>query len=351
MASIKMRAILLFVALLGLAAADASECTEVRARVPWTSLTTDEKAAYINADLCLINSPTKLRVPGAVTRWDDMQWPHVAQSASVHNVGAFLPFHRYYLTAHERVIRDECGYTGRMPYWDELADVNDLYRTDMWEDQYFGGNGTDDGTSRVVNGSFANLTLRWLADGTYSDHWLTRINNKNSLRLTNQAHINVCNAKQNYSTAWDCWGQNPHLSGHQAVGGILLDGTLSPGDPFFFLHHAWLDKLFWEWQKMDLPARLTDMGGPNIPAFGGSQPGGPAGPNGTGVPSAPGVPANPSGNLLGVGPEFTNYFGDDGGNITTLNHTLWMVDILPNVTIADVMDLNGPVVCSEYYDE
>jgi tyrosinase len=83
---------------------------------PRTSLTSDEKDAYIAADLCLINAPSKLGIEGAVTRWDDLQWPHVVQSATVHDVGAFLPFHRYYMTAHERLIKDECGYTGRMPY-------------------------------------------------------------------------------------------------------------------------------------------------------------------------------------------------------------------------------------------
>ncbi|KAI1844323.1 hypothetical protein JX266_009417, partial [Neoarthrinium moseri] len=90
----------------------ASVCTEVRERVPWYNLTSEEKTSYIQADLCLINAPSKSGIPGAVTRWDDLQWPHVVQTATVHNVGAFLPFHRYYMTAHERLIKDECGYMG-----------------------------------------------------------------------------------------------------------------------------------------------------------------------------------------------------------------------------------------------
>lgn len=79
------------------------------------------------------------------------------------------------------------------------------------------------------------------------------------------------------------------------------DATLSPGDPVFYrkcfllmlltsssrvffsyvgnvvfwpltpsivVHHGWLDKLWWEWQKRDLPNRYTDMGGPNLPIGG-----------------------------------------------------------------------------------
>lgn len=128
----------------------------------------------------------------------------------------------------------------------------------------------------------------------------------------------------------------------------MVDGTLSPGDPVFYLHHAWLDKLWWEWQKLDLPNRYTDMGGTNLP-FAGTQPGGPgAGGNGTALPSAPGVPKNPSGKIYGTEAAFTDYFNDNGGNITTLNHTIYMAEIYPNLTIADLMDLNGDVVCSEY---
>lgn len=43
----------------------------------------------------------------------------------------------------------------------------------------------------------------------------------------------------------------------------------------------------------------------------------------------------------------TDYFGD-GGNVTTLNHNLWMAGLIPNVTVGDVMDLGGEVICAEY---
>jgi tyrosinase len=56
-------------------------------------------------------------------------------------------------------------------------------------------------------------------------------------------------------------------------------------------------------------------------------------------------------NLTFPGAEFTEYDGDPG-NVTTLDHILWMSDLAPNVTIADVMDVGGNVICGEYfYDE
>ncbi|KAI1865425.1 uncharacterized protein JN550_008473 [Neoarthrinium moseri] len=363
----------------------ASACTKVRQRVPWTSLTKEEKKSYIQADLCLMKAPSKLGIPGAVTRWDDIQWPHVVQTASVHFVGAFLPFHRYYMTAHERLIRDECGYTGRYPYWDEPADIGKLAQSELWSDEYFGGDGTGPGGC-IETGPFANLTLRWTQDKRSVPHCLVRRFNELALTLASNASRERCNALDNFVDAWNCLEAGPHGSGHGAVGGLMSDPTLSPGDPIFYLHHSWLDKLWWEWQKGNSSKRLSDVGGLNTPSFG-SFPGGPSSgfPNGTfpgfpgngsfpgfpgngsfpgfpgngsfpGLPgngSFPGFPGNgsfpgiPGFGLGGGGPEFSEYFGDNG-NWTTLNHRLYMAEIFPNITIGDVMNVNGDVVCSEY---
>jgi tyrosinase len=44
----------------------------------------------------------------------------------------------------------------------------------------------------------------------------------------------------------------------------MLDPISSPGDPLFYLHHTWLDKIWADWQRKDLPKRLREMGGNNI---------------------------------------------------------------------------------------
>ncbi|KAF7536038.1 hypothetical protein G7054_g4904 [Neopestalotiopsis clavispora] len=295
-------------------------CTTISQRVPWTNLTSEEKTDYINADLCLIDAPSQTGFEGAVSRWDDLQWPHVHQTNYVHGVGAFLPFHRYYMTVHERMIRQECGYTGRMPYWDEVNEVSDLAGSDLWKDEYFGGNGV--GTSRCIqSGSFANLTLRWQLNNQVGDHCLTRDFNQNGFNAAAQTNIDRCNAIGAFADARSCWEGSPHSAGHGGVGGIMVDPTLSPGDPVFYLHHSYLDKLWHEWQNLDPENRLYDMAGTNLPA-----------------------------RLSSVDHAIVDYFYD-GGNQTTLNHTLYMdglAELAPNITINDIMDLNGEVICAEY---
>ncbi|KAK9417054.1 hypothetical protein SUNI508_09072 [Seiridium unicorne] len=304
-------------------------CTDIQYRVPWTSLTQDEKSSYIQADLCLITAPSTSGVEGAKSRWDDLHWPHIYQTVWVHGVGAFLPFHRYYMKVHEDLIREECGYTGRMPFWDELADIDSVIADlDMFKDEYFGGDGT--GTNNCIeSGAFVNMSLAFGPNDADADggHCVFRNFSEQKLQQAAQSNIDECMAIDDYTSAWSCWANAPHGAGHGGIGGLMGDPTYSPGDPGFYLHHSYLDKLWWEWQKADYPARLTDMGGPNIPK--------------NTRASSPGYPPT----------SVTDYFGDDGTNTTTLNHNLWMMGIAPNVTIGDVMNLKGPTICVEYLDE
>jgi len=48
--------------------------------------TATEKAAYINAELCLQSLPATLGLPGTVTRFDELQATHAMQAELVHGV-------------------------------------------------------------------------------------------------------------------------------------------------------------------------------------------------------------------------------------------------------------------------
>ncbi|KAJ8117803.1 hypothetical protein ONZ43_g4119 [Nemania bipapillata] len=142
----------------------------------------------------------------------------------------------------------------------------------------------------------------------------------------------------------------------------MINVQLSPGDPVFYLHHGYLDRVWWDWQSRDLSTRLVEVAGNNTPSgngffppdgfnFTGPPPFG--GGNGTGLPPFFGGGGGGGG---GPGINFTtpqpnqaleDYFYD-GGNLTTLNHTLWSAGIMQNVTIADVMNGEDGFVCADY---
>lgn len=79
------------------------------------SLSTAERQAYIDAELCLMSKPGTLGLRGGRTKFDEFQSIHVSQAEIAHFVGQFFPFHRLYVWAHEVALRKECGYTGAQP--------------------------------------------------------------------------------------------------------------------------------------------------------------------------------------------------------------------------------------------
>jgi len=78
-------------------------------------MTNEEKKAYLDAEVCLMNTPTEQEMRGAETVFDELQSIHVNIAQIAHFVGAFLPFHRYFMWAHEHKLETICGYTGGQP--------------------------------------------------------------------------------------------------------------------------------------------------------------------------------------------------------------------------------------------
>jgi tyrosinase len=122
------------------------------------------------------------------------------------------------MKVHEILQRTECGYTGRMPYWNEIADMDDMLADEMFTEQYFGGNGQGtDGC--IADGPFVNLSLAFTPKTDNS--CLYRNFSQTKLQQGVQANIDQCNAITNYTDAWPCWANMPHGAGHGGIGGIV----------------------------------------------------------------------------------------------------------------------------------
>ncbi|KAI0412429.1 Di-copper centre-containing protein [Xylaria grammica] len=310
-------------------------CAVKSQRKAWESLTDAEKKAYIDADLCLMKAPPIAGVPGAQNVWDELQYTHAAQADYIHNVGAFLPFHRYYVTLHQTLLSTVCGYTGPLPYWNEPLNVGALDEASIFDTVVgFGGDGT--GSSRcITDGPFVNTTLRIQEDLSTSEYCISRGLNDRSFNSAVQTNVDRCLNMATFTDAWNCIEASPHSAGHGGVNGVMVNVKLSPGDPVFYLHHGYIDKLWWDWEALKLPARLTEGTLSSLSLL---------------VSSKANFARIIGGNNTARGkndPAFVNYFGDNG-SITTLNHVLSSHDLVPNATIADVMDIGGDYVCAEF---
>lgn len=233
------------------------------------------------------------------------------------------------MLTHENALREECNYAGYQPYWEEALDMGALASSVLFDPVTgFGGQGgecIDDGpfSNLTINLSYNYTSLEFFAD----NRCVSRSFDDDSFLLGNQSNIDACFDSDDGIVALDCYFGNPHGGGHLGVGGTMANVAASIGDPLFFLHHTNLDRLWWNWQQVDPDTRTYAIGPLR------NQP--------------PESFLETFGPLPAPGPEFLDYSGDNG-DITTLNHVLWLAGLAPNITLADVMDLSNTLNCAEY---
>ncbi|KAG6887435.1 hypothetical protein C0995_015308 [Termitomyces sp. Mi166 len=261
-------------------------------RKEWRSIEPLERADYLKAVQCLQHHPSKSGLPAARTRFDDFQGFHISVTTKVHEVGQFLPWHRWFLHAYEVALRKECNYTGHIPYWDWTKDADPAnpeaqvpvssshrhtylivlisFRASPLFDAIGGFGNLPLVRGSLSSGVFAKYRLVF---GTgpplnVTDHLIERGFDVTMLpHLTERAVKNTMNKTTFETFRIELEGRpitpqpKVHDSGHLAVGGEMGDTYSSPGDPLFYLHHANLDRLWWTWQRVDPHNRLYQISG------------------------------------------------------------------------------------------
>lgn len=220
------------------------------------SLTADEKRRFVDALLQLKRSG----------RYDAFVTTHNAfilgdtdnGERTGHRSPSFLPWHRRFLLEFERALQSVDASVA-LPYWDWSTDRST--RSALWAPDFLGGTGRAlDG--RVMDGPFAASAGNWpitvRVDGrTY----LRRSLGSGARELPTRAEVDSVLGMATYDMApWNSssdgfrnhlegWrGINLHNRVHVWVGGQMATGV-SPNDPVFWLHHAYIDKLWADWQR------------------------------------------------------------------------------------------------------
>ncbi|KAL0580213.1 hypothetical protein V5O48_001806 [Marasmius crinis-equi] len=265
----------------------AQSCTNPSVRREWRKLSDGDKQAYHAANLCLRSRPKqRYNENFVVTRLDDLTWTHVslADQQVIHYVADFLPWHRMFVNEHEKMLREECGYTGPYAYWDWTidADANAVPNSPIWDSvNGFGGNGVETGRSdpgfeKCVDGPYSNATLSvgappFSRDGTNMPHCLLREWNNGhrdsngewnvgsmSPSSYNSQAVARASSQTNYAAFLDELERRPHDA---VIGGDMRE-FFAVNDPIFLLHHANVDRIWARWQGSD-PARLNEYSGFN----------------------------------------------------------------------------------------
>ncbi|KAI4678830.1 hypothetical protein J4E81_010558 [Alternaria sp. BMP 2799] len=207
--------------------------------------------------------------------------------------GHFLPWHRLFTSYYERILREECEYSGAQPYWDWTLDTpaSKFVQSPIFDATYgFGGNGPlvpfntsnnevpgRTGGGCVQDGPFVNMTVHLgpAASLARNDQCLRRdLAPDYAATYLGKDKLNTVMAQADYGwfartmeggPAWD--DSQIHAGGHFGVGGTygqMGDPFASPADPIFWLHHANIDRVWWSWQARDLRNRLRDISGPMV---------------------------------------------------------------------------------------
>jgi tyrosinase len=112
--------------------------------------------------------------------------------------------------------------------------------------------------------------------------------------------VDACNRETSFANMANCAELGPHGWGHNGIGSVMGDVYTSPGDPVFWLHHAFIDRNFRIWQNADR-SRVSNIDGTDI-----------------------------------------------GGNRLTLDTTVNVYDMRPTVRIRDLLDTTSNMLCYKY---
>ncbi|KAH8813801.1 hypothetical protein DL96DRAFT_1698650 [Flagelloscypha sp. PMI_526] len=232
-------------------------CTSPRQRKEWTALTDNEKSSYISAVRCLHSVTPVTAFQGVTSKFEDFAATHIDQVSIIHFVGQFLPWHRYMMWTYENALITDCGYTGTQPYWNETKDAGVFTKSALLQanDLSFGGDGVASNSNCVSTGPFANLTIHVGPGSQITSHCLNRAISDRSSQSVGQSYVNTCMTKTTFADAWPCIENDGlHPGGHAGVGGEVFLALY----PIFYMHHTWIDKLWYDWQQASPSTRTNE---------------------------------------------------------------------------------------------
>ncbi len=203
-------------------------------------------------DPILVSYRTAINAMKALPQSDPRNWTRQAQIHQGNNVVRcphgnwyFLPWHRAYLLAFERICRQLSGNQNfALPYWDWTANpqLPAAFAAPTFNGQpnaLFNNTRSSQTVTIPANIAGAQVISNILAETTFEIFASSRPNGQN-------------NTAQQWQIAFGLQGplkSGPHNNVHGRISGNM--GTfMSPLDPIFWLHHCNIDRLWDRWNRM-----------------------------------------------------------------------------------------------------
>ncbi|KAJ2725482.1 hypothetical protein GGI07_001238 [Coemansia sp. Benny D115] len=233
--------VFVFLAALCLSGMVNGQCANPRQRPEIRSLAPQERMRFFRA----LN---QLRANGELDRLSKL---HVDNADAIHGHPVFLAFHRVFVHDFASALNKvDPGVT--VPYWDWSLDATNPIASELFTSDYFGGNGAGP-QNCVQNGPFANWQMN-----IESPHCLARKFNQGeaiSPFWPPEAILSMQKTCTQYGALSSGIENGCHGAVHLGISGDM-SSMYAPNDPFFFLHHGMVDKLWYDWQLMEPNSRF-----------------------------------------------------------------------------------------------
>ncbi|KAI9296354.1 Di-copper centre-containing protein [Neoconidiobolus thromboides FSU 785] len=188
---------------------------------------------------------------------------HLTYAPNNHGTANFLVWHRLFLREFEKALQ-AVNPNVALPYWNWSYDSQAPELSGVLSDNYFGGEGTGQNNC-VTKGQFANWQCYYDYNINASPHCLARKFNGGDGTISAFYSPEAIQSLITNSKTYDQLRQQieyaPHGSVHNGVGGDMQT-MASTNDPLFWLHHAFIDKIYHDWQQAN-PSLANTISGKN----------------------------------------------------------------------------------------
>ncbi|KAI9136252.1 hypothetical protein BKA69DRAFT_1127026 [Paraphysoderma sedebokerense] len=215
-----------------------SACPKIKIRKEIRSLSNDEVKD-------LIDAIKKMKDEGVYDKFTQKHF----DGLKYHGTMWFYPFHRAMVNEfEEEMLKRSKGIVKGLPYWDEGRDFNAPFDSKIFTPAYFGD--VVYGQKHCLKAPFEGWTHNGkcverevqtpnILSASSSETWL----------VPSHSLASGLSTFSSFETFSRLTEGIPHGPTHVWIGGNMLDVTVSPADPMFWIHHNYVDFIWATWQR------------------------------------------------------------------------------------------------------
>ncbi|KAL7746215.1 hypothetical protein RI367_008420 [Sorochytrium milnesiophthora] len=222
--------------------------TNSRVRMEIRDLTPQQWTRFVKAMWSLRNRPATIPKYAGLSLYEQYVAIHYDHATDKHSDPRFLPWHNLFLRYLENDLQ-RYDKSVTLPYWGWDRDSETPEQSPVLSAHYLGSSSPG---KCVPNGSFVNMTSRVSGRGDHGPTYCISRGYSPSVhtkRLTSTAELAQM---MHNATSFSAFSFRFEMGGHSTLHNFIqgdMAYAYSPNDALFFLHHAFVDKTWRDFQS------------------------------------------------------------------------------------------------------